>query len=104
MENVKAGSECPEGADRILSPPSGPNRDPTPSGASSPTRPISDWMQFGNRTIRPSGEEEVAGSGLGRSLGSIPWNRPPENADKSGRGIWVDEWLMGCNYLFFFIV
>ena len=43
-------------------------------------------MQFDNRTLRPSGEASEAGSGLGRSLGSIPLNRPLEKADKDGMG------------------
>ena len=72
VENVKAGSELSKGAGCILSVPPGPNQDPTLVGASSWTRPISDNMPFGNRTLQPSGEEEVAGSVLGQSLGSIP--------------------------------
>ena len=86
MENFKAGSERPEGVGRIFSPPSRPNRGPTPSGASSPMRPVSDRMQFGNRTLWPSGEAAVVGSGLGRSLVSSPRNRPLEKADEDGRG------------------
>ena len=47
---------------------------------------VSDRMQFGNRTSWPSGEAELAGSGLGRSLESSPWDRPLEKADEDGRG------------------
>ena len=39
--------------------------DPTPSGDSSLMCPVSDQMQFGDFTLRPSGEEAVAGSGSG---------------------------------------
>ena len=86
MKNVKARSERPKGAVRSFSPPSGQNRYPTPSGASFPMRPVSYWMQFDNSTLRPSGEAAVAGSGLGRSLGSRPRNRPLETADEDGWG------------------
>ena len=86
MEDVKSGSERPKGAGRSLSLPPVPNRDPTPSGDYSPTPPISNQMQFGNRTLRPSGEAAVTGSGLGCSLVLSPWNRPLEKADKDGRG------------------
>ena len=72
MENVKSESELPKGAVRSLSRPPGPNRDPTPSGDFSLTRPIYDQMKFGNCTLWPSGEAEVEGSGSGRSLGSSP--------------------------------
>ena len=47
---------------------------------------LSDWMQFRNLTPQNSGEEAVAGSGLGCSLGLIPWKRPLEKADEDGRG------------------
>ena len=50
MENIKAGSELPKGAGRSLLPHTKTNRDPTPSGASSLMRPVSDQMQFGNRS------------------------------------------------------
>ena len=86
MENVKARSELPKCAGRSFSPTSGPDRYPTPSRDSFPMRPLSYWMQFDNRTLRPSGEASEAGSGLGRSLGSIPLNRPLEKADKDGMG------------------
>ena len=56
VENVKAGSERPKGSQRSLSPPSGPNRGPTPSGDYSPIRPVSDWMQFRNHILQPSGK------------------------------------------------
>ena len=49
-------------------------------------RPVSDWMHFGNSTIWPSGEEVVAVSGSGRSLGYSPWNRLLEKADENGWG------------------
>ena len=86
VENVKVGSERPEGTGHSLSRPSRPYRDPTPSGASSPIRPVSDRMQFGNHNNWTSGEEVVAGSGWRRSLGSIPLNRPIEKVDEDGRG------------------
>ena len=75
MENINAGSELPNGAGRSLLPHTGTNRDPTPSGASSLMRPVSDRIQFGNRTLWPSVDAAVTGSGLGRSLGLRPWNR-----------------------------
>ena len=86
VENVKAGSELPEGAGRSLSPPSGLNRYPAPSGDSSPMRPVYAWMNFGNHNIRISGESEVTGSGSGRSLVSSHWNRPLEKAEKDRGG------------------
>ena len=86
VENVKSGSERPEGAGHSLLPPPGPNRDPTPSMASSLARPISNCTQFMNCTLRPLGEAEVAWYELGRSLESIPWNRPLEKAYEDGRG------------------
>ena len=55
----------------ILSLPPGMNWNPTPSRASSPTRPISNWMRFKDRTLWPSGETAVTGYGSGQSLGSI---------------------------------
>ena len=85
MENLKPGSERPKVAGRGLSPPSGPNQDTTPSRSSSPMRPISNEMQFGNCTLWPSGEAEVVGSGLGHSLVSIPHNRPLEKTEEDGR-------------------
>ena len=86
MENIKAGSECSKGAGYILSPPHKPNQHPTTSRASTPTRPVSDWMQFSNNTLWNSGEAAVAGSGLGQPLVSSPRNRPLEKADEDGRG------------------
>ena len=86
VENFKAGSERLEDAGRSLSPPPGSNWDPTPSAASSPTHPVSDWMHFRNRALRTSGEAEVAGSGFGRSLEPSHRNRPLEKADEDGRG------------------
>ena len=70
-----------KGYGHSFSPPSRKNHYPTPSGGSSPMHPASDRMQFGNRTIRYSWEAEVTGYVLGRSLGSIPHNRPLEKAD-----------------------
>ena len=84
--NIKSGLERREGSGHIFLPPPGPNQGPTPSGDSSPTHPISDRMQFGNRTLRPSGKAAVAGSGSVRSFLSIPWNIPLEKADEGGRG------------------
>ena len=43
-------------------------------------------MQFGNHTLRTSGEAGVAGSGLGRSLVSSPCNSQFEKDDKDVRG------------------
>ena len=86
MGNLKPGSERPKVAGRGLSPPSGPNQDTTPSRSSSPMRTISNEMQFGNCTLWPSGEAAVAGSRSDQSLGSSPWNRPLEKADKYRRG------------------
>ena len=57
-----------------------------PSGVSYPTRPVSDWMQFENCTLRPSVEVAVVGSELGWSLGSSPSNRLLEKVDEDGRG------------------
>ena len=85
VENVKYESERPEGSGCSLSPQPGPNRYPTPSGDSSPMRPISNLIKFGNHTLWPSGEAAVAGSGLGRSLGLSPWNRTLDKEDKDGR-------------------
>ena len=85
MENFKAKSERPKGSGRSLSPPPGTNRYPTPSGASSTTRPVYDHMQFSNCTIRTSGEAAVAGYRPGKSLVSIPRNMPFEKADEDGR-------------------
>ena len=65
MENVNAGSERPEVDGRSLSPLSGNNQDPTPSGSSSPMISVSNQMQFRNRTLRPSGEAAVTGSESG---------------------------------------
>ena len=73
MENVKSGSERPKGAGRSLSSPPGPNRDPTTYGDSSLTHPVSDWMHFGNCTLRTSGEAE--GSVPGSLLVLVPRNR-----------------------------
>ena len=67
-------------------------------------RPVSNRMQFRNRNLLPSGEAAVAGSGLGQLFGSGSWNRPLANADEDRRGYLVDEWYMGCNCTFFFIV
>ena len=64
----------------------GPNGGPIPSGASSPTRPVSDQIQFRNSNLRPSGEVAVAGSGLGRSLALSPSNRPLEKVNEDGKG------------------
>ena len=86
MENVKAISERPEGTGCSLSPPHRPNWDPTPSGDYSLTFPISNWTQFGNCTLQPSGNSAVEGSGLGRPLVSIPRNRLIEKAEEDGRG------------------
>ena len=88
VENVKSESERPEGAGRGFSSPPRPNQDLTPYGASSPTRPVSNQIQFGNLTLQTSGEAAVAGYGLGRSLGSGPWNRPLEKAGEDVRGDW----------------
>ena len=54
-------------------------------GVSSLMHPVSDRIQFMNHTLPPSGETAVAGSGLRRSLGLIPWNTLIENLDKDGR-------------------
>ena len=86
MENVKAGSERPKGAGRRFSLSPEPNGDPTPPGASSQTRSVSDRIQLRNITIRPSGEAAVVGPGLRRSLVLSPSNRPLEKAEKDGRG------------------
>ena len=64
MENFKSGSERLKGAGISLSLPPGPNRDTTPSGDSSPARPVYDRMQFVNRTLQPSGEAVKAGCRL----------------------------------------
>ena len=84
--NSKSGSERPKGVGRSFSTPPGKNRDPTPSGDSSLTCPVSDQIQFGDFTIWTSGEAVVAGYGLGQSLGLSPQNRPLEKADDEGRG------------------
>ena len=68
----EAGSECPKVPGRRFSPLHGLNQDPTPSGASSHTRPISNWMLFGDITLQPSGKSAMSEYGLGQSLGSIP--------------------------------
>ena len=86
MENVKSRSESPKGTGHSLSPHPRPNWDPTPSRASSLTCPVSNWMQFVNCTLQPSGEAAVVGYGLGRSLVSIPQNRPLDKAYKDRRG------------------
>ena len=86
MENFKAASERPEGAGHIFSPSPRPNWDPTPSGDSSPMRPVSDWKKFGNYTLRPSGKATLAGSGSGQSLVLSPESRTFEKADEDGRG------------------
>ena len=78
VENVNAG--------RSLSPPPRPNSDQNLSGASYPTRTISDWINFGNHTLWPSGEAVVIGYGLGRSLVLILRKRLLEKADEDGRG------------------
>ena len=69
-----------------FSPSSGTNQYPTTSGDSYPTLTVSKWVQFGNRTLRHSGEAAVAGNGSGRSLVSRPHNRLIEKADEDGRG------------------
>ena len=86
MKNIKSRSERPRGARRSFSPPPGQNWDPTPSEAYSLTCPVSNRMQFGNRTLRPSGEAALAGSGLVMSLVSSPRNRPLEKLDEDVRG------------------
>ena len=68
VEHFKAGLELPEGAEHSFSPPPIKNCDPNPSRAFSPTRPVSDRMQFGNHTLCLSGEAAVVGSGLGHPL------------------------------------
>ena len=92
MENVKAGSERLKGAGNSLSLPLGPNRDPTPSGASSPTLTVSDRIQFVNLTLQNSGEEAVPGLGWGghwdRSLGTGRFRRRTRTEGK----IWVVAW------------
>ena len=86
MDNIKYGLEHPKGAGCSLSLSPGSNWDPTPSGDSSPTRLVSDCMQFGNHTLRPSGEAAVAESGLGWSLVSSPRKRLLEKAGEEERG------------------
>ena len=85
-KNVKFGSENSKGGGRSLSLHPGPNQDTTRCGDSSPTRTVSDRMQFSNITLRPSGEAAVAGYQLGQSLVSIPLNRSLEKLDENVRG------------------
>ena len=68
---AESGLEHPKCSSNSVSPPLGPNHDPTPSGDSSPTRPISDWMRFMDFNLCTSGESMMVWSGMGRSLGSI---------------------------------
>ena len=86
MDNIKDGLEHPKGAECSLSLSPGLDQDPNPSGDSYLTRLVSDCMQFGNHTLRPSGETAVAGSGLGWSLVSSPQNRLLEKAGEDERG------------------
>ena len=86
VENVKSGSERLKGTGRSLSLLPGPNQDPNPSGDLSPVRPVSDWIQFRNHTLRISGEAAAAINRSGRSLGLVPQNGPLQKADNYGRG------------------
>ena len=104
VENVKYGSENPEGAKCSLSPIYIPNRYPTSSRASSPMPPVSNHMHFGNRTLWPSGGQWWRGMGQGGhwdiALGTGHFIR---KTSMEG-GIWMDEWYMRYNSIMFYIM